>query len=58
LPCYRHFIKGFITRNDAPNECNASFIVLSKKLWLLKLAEYVVMLPLYSSQMWPVTRRS
>jgi len=38
----RFFIKGFITRKEAPNECNASFIELSKKLWLLKLAKQFV----------------
>lgn len=35
----RFFIKGFITRHDEPNECNRSFIQLTKRHWLLKLAK-------------------
>lgn len=35
----RAFIKGFITRNDAPNGLNESFIANVKKLWLLRLAK-------------------
>lgn len=35
----RAFIKGFITRNDAPNGYNESFIAHSKKQWLLRLSK-------------------
>lgn len=35
----RAFIKGFITRNDAPNGFNEAFIAHAKRLWLLKLAK-------------------
>uniref|UniRef100_A0A182NPP3 Myosin motor domain-containing protein n=1 Tax=Anopheles dirus TaxID=7168 RepID=A0A182NPP3_9DIPT len=35
----RFFIKGFITRHDAPNECNRSFIQLTKRHWLMKLSK-------------------
>lgn len=35
----RKFIKGFITRNDAPNEANLAFIELAKVHWLNKLAK-------------------
>lgn len=34
----RAFIKGFITRHDAPNGYNDSFIAQSKRLWLNRLA--------------------
>lgn len=35
----RFFIKGFITRNDSPNECNLKFIEQTKRLWLTRLAK-------------------
>ncbi|XP_037024276.1 unconventional myosin IC isoform X1 [Bradysia coprophila] len=35
----RAFIKGFITRHDAPNGYNDNFIAHSKRQWLLKLAK-------------------
>lgn len=35
----RAFIKGFITRNDAPNGYNESFIAHSKREWLLRLSK-------------------
>ncbi|XP_070493184.1 unconventional myosin IC [Chironomus tepperi] len=35
----RYFIKGFITRNQSPNECNARFIKLVKHLWLIRLSK-------------------
>lgn len=35
----RAFIKGFITRFDAPNGYNDAFIAHSKRLWLLRLAK-------------------
>lgn len=35
----RAFIKGFITRNDAPNGYNDAFIANSKRLWLLRLSK-------------------
>lgn len=35
----RAFIKGFITRNDAPNGYNEAFIDHAKRLWLLKLSK-------------------
>ncbi|KAG5682114.1 hypothetical protein PVAND_011493 [Polypedilum vanderplanki] len=35
----RFFIKGFITRNQAPNECNAKFIQLVKQMWLIRLSK-------------------
>lgn len=34
----RYFIKGFITRDEAPNGCNERFIKLSKYLWLMRLS--------------------
>lgn len=34
----RFFIKGFITRNDEPNECNRAFIKFVKQQWLLRLS--------------------
>jgi myosin-1 len=47
----RFFIKGFITRNQAPNECNAKFIQLVKQMWLLRLAKA---LPLsFMNHTWP-----
>lgn len=35
----RFFIKGFITRNDPPNECNAAFIKSVKQQWLVRLSK-------------------
>ncbi len=35
----RAFIKGFITRHEAPNGYNDAFIAHSKRQWLLKLAK-------------------
>lgn len=35
----RAFIKGFITRNDAPNGFNEAFIAHAKRLWLLRLSK-------------------
>lgn len=35
----RFFIKGFITRQDEPSECNKSFIEHTKRHWLNKLAK-------------------
>lgn len=35
----RFFIKGYITRNDAPNEYNAKFIQTVKQHWLNRLAK-------------------
>ncbi|EDW50033.1 unconventional myosin IC isoform X1 [Drosophila sechellia] len=35
----RAFIKGFITRNDAPNGFNEEFIANAKRMWLLRLAK-------------------
>lgn len=35
----RAFIKGFITRNDAPNGYNEAFIAHAKRLWLLRLSK-------------------
>lgn len=35
----RFFIKGFITRNEAPNECNRKFIEQTKRIWLQRLAQ-------------------
>jgi myosin-1 len=35
----RYFIKGFITRNDPPNECNARFIEHVKRQWLIRLSK-------------------
>ncbi|XP_055706186.1 unconventional myosin IC isoform X1 [Phlebotomus papatasi] len=35
----RAFIKGFITRNDPPNEYNKAFIAHSKRQWLLRLSK-------------------
>jgi myosin-1 len=35
----RFFIKGFITRNQPPNECNAKFIKLVKQMWLIRLSK-------------------
>ncbi|ALC42993.1 Myo61F, partial [Drosophila busckii] len=35
----RAFIKGFITRNDAPNGYNDEFIANAKRMWLLRLAK-------------------
>ncbi|XP_064540131.1 unconventional myosin IC isoform X1 [Drosophila montana] len=35
----RAFIKGFITRNDAPNGFNDDFIANAKRMWLLRLAK-------------------
>lgn len=35
----RAFIKGFITRHDAPNTYNEAFIAHAKRLWLLKLSK-------------------
>lgn len=35
----RAFIKGFITRHDAPNKYNEAFIAHAKRLWLLNLAK-------------------
>ncbi|KAK9736480.1 Unconventional myosin tail, actin- and lipid-binding [Popillia japonica] len=35
----RRFIKGFITRNDAPDEINKKFIAFGKKNWLMRLSK-------------------
>ncbi|CRK97386.1 CLUMA_CG010776, isoform A [Clunio marinus] len=35
----RFFIRGFITRNDPPNECNAAFIKTVKQHWLIRLSK-------------------
>jgi len=35
----RAFVKGFITRNEAPNDCNRKFIEQTKRLWLGRLAQ-------------------
>lgn len=35
----RFFIKGFITRNDEPNECNEAFIKFVKQQWLIRLSK-------------------
>ncbi|XP_017477184.1 PREDICTED: myosin-IB isoform X2 [Rhagoletis zephyria] len=35
----RAFIKGFITRNDAPNGYNDEFIVNMKRMWLIRLSK-------------------
>lgn len=35
----RFFIKGFITRNDPLNECNAKFIKTVKQHWLVRLSK-------------------
>ncbi|XP_067646670.1 unconventional myosin IC isoform X2 [Eurosta solidaginis] len=35
----RAFIKGFITRNDAPNGYNEEFIANMKRMWLLRLVK-------------------
>lgn len=35
----RFLIKGFITRNDPPNECNEKFIQLVKHMWLVRLSK-------------------
>ncbi|XP_053953952.1 unconventional myosin IC isoform X1 [Anastrepha ludens] len=35
----RAFIKGFITRNDAPNGYNEDFIANMKRMWLMRLAK-------------------
>lgn len=33
------FVKGFITRNDDPNDLNRKFVALGKKNWLLRLSK-------------------
>lgn len=35
----RAFIKGFITRNEAPNGYNNNFIAHAKRLWLIRLSK-------------------
>ncbi|XP_044583800.1 unconventional myosin IC isoform X2 [Cotesia glomerata] len=35
----RRFIKGFITRNDPPNDVNVAFIELAKAQWLVRLSK-------------------
>lgn len=48
----RFFIKGFITRHESPNECNAAFIQTVKQHWLLRLSKQ---LPVsFMNHKWPV----
>uniref|UniRef100_A0A034W101 Myosin-IB n=2 Tax=Bactrocera dorsalis TaxID=27457 RepID=A0A034W101_BACDO len=47
----RAFIKGFITRNDAPNGYNDEFIANMKRMWLLRLAKQLPTKVL--DQSWP-----
>ncbi|XP_011189491.1 unconventional myosin IC isoform X2 [Zeugodacus cucurbitae] len=47
----RAFIKGFITRNDAPNGYNEEFIANMKRMWLLRLAKQLPTKVL--DQSWP-----
>lgn len=37
----RKFIKGFITRNGPPNDCNAMFLKQAKRLYLLRLKDHL-----------------
>jgi len=47
----RYFIKGFITRNQSPNECNAHFIKLVKHMWLMRLSKQLP--KSFMNHIWP-----